>query len=161
MYNGILYYLTEYEKNSINSRSLRYTSFNKGEQREFNKKTELKIWLLSKGQYQIYTDLSEINVLKHEPIIYHLPPDKFYLIQRTEDGDFYRAITIAIKWYQEYINVGNTAEKYSNIIDGYNVIPKTTILTLNKSGKLIITNVDSKSLYILHHNDMFSAILPF
>lgn len=158
MYQGVLYYLKQYEKNVINSKSLRYISFNRPDQRIFNNQNNLKTWLLSKEQYQIYTDLSEINNLLG-PIIYHLPPDEFYLIQNSIDGSFYRAVNLALIWYKEHINIGFEAEEYSNIINGNNIIPETTILTLNKSGKLITR--DSKTLLVLYHDGMFSAILPY
>lgn len=158
MRQGILYYLQNYTRNlEINEKNLRYKSFSGNIHISFETKKTLIGWLDNKEKYKMYTNLKNIyDIESNQPIIYRTD-SKYFIIQKTMDYDFYRAVNIALNWYKKKINLGSNVSQYDS-----GQLPNTEILSLDIRGNIDFGSIaKSKALLVLWHSpNKFSAVLP-
>ena len=74
-----------------------------------------------------------------EPYIYLAPDKKIYLIQNVRDGEFSRALTVALYWTQHRINMGIQADPYIGDT------PVHVIYGISASGTPVIGEGDDHS----------------
>jgi len=154
--NGVIYFLRQYNKQTIGL-NLEYKSSDlRGYLREeedfivypdnliFLRYEDLRKWkdsiLLHQNNMKIYDTFKIEFKMKQDPFkFYNVNNDKTYIVQNVQNGSdgFYRAISVATRWYGEGINYGYN----SKITINQTRIPHHIIHGLNTDGKLDIIDV--------------------
>ena len=183
--DGLIYFITEYDKNSeglIRQIPTEITGmyqdeydfmYNKNNSIFINE-SEMKAWLYSIEHLGIKSSkikktLNVSYALKKEPYLYYNTSGNIYMIQNVQNGNFYSAINIGLKWYTNNINTGYETESYKgdsyppHIIYGISVTGELIIFK-DMSGddkeyiKLLLYNAQPEG--IINTNQQYAAILP-
>lgn len=163
MKDGLIYYLENYDRDlEYNESNLRFKDFEASSYAVLKDRQELRDWTRSQERYQIHSELNKVfDQPKKDPWIYR-EEERFYLVQMVDQNDFYRSIKVALYWYQHKINLGFYSEPYRKLVGGYNQIPATYFITMDRGGKLVFPEDDlAQYLLILYQRPTrFAAILP-